>query len=54
MDEERRSRLRSIEVKIMQYQDEIESGQRSIKSGWTMEQQVEHYRRKLLKKVMFF
>ncbi|XP_026475095.1 U2 snRNP-associated SURP motif-containing protein isoform X2 [Ctenocephalides felis] len=50
MDEERRSRLRSIEVKIMQYQDEIESGQRSIKSGWTMEQQVEHYRRKLLKK----
>jgi cwf21 domain len=35
----------------MQYQDEIESGKKSVKSGWTMAQQVEHYRRKLIKKV---
>lgn len=50
MTEERRTKLREIEVKAMQYQDELESGQRSLKSGWTVSQQVEHYRRKLLKK----
>lgn len=50
MSEERRTRLREIEVKAVQYQDELESGQRSLKSGWTVPQQVEHYRRKLLKK----
>jgi hypothetical protein len=35
----------------MHYQDEIESGRKSVKSGWTLQQQVEHYRRKLIKKV---
>ncbi|XP_017778699.1 PREDICTED: U2 snRNP-associated SURP motif-containing protein isoform X2 [Nicrophorus vespilloides] len=50
MTEERRTKLREIEVKAMQYQDELESGSRSIKSGWTVSQQVEHYRRKLLRK----
>ncbi len=35
----------------MQYQDELESGQRALKSGWNISQQVEHYRRKLLRKV---
>lgn len=50
MTEERRTKLREIEVKAMQYQDELESGQRSLKSGWTVPQQVEHYRRKLLRK----
>lgn len=50
MDEERRTRLREIEVKIMQYQDELESGQRTLKPGWSMNQQIEHYRRKLMKK----
>uniref|UniRef100_U5EJB7 Putative splicing regulator n=1 Tax=Corethrella appendiculata TaxID=1370023 RepID=U5EJB7_9DIPT len=49
-EEERRTRLREIEVKLMQYQDEIESGKRSIKSGWTVQQQLEHYRKKLIKK----
>lgn len=48
--EEKRTRLREIEVKIMQYQDELESGHRTLKPGWTMNQQVEHYRRKLMKK----
>lgn len=50
MSEERRTKLREIEVKAVQYQDELESGQRSLKSGWTVPQQVEHYRRKLLRK----
>lgn len=50
MTEERRTKLREIEVKAMQYQDELESGQRSLKSGWTVPQQVEHYRRKLLRR----
>nr|XP_015838454.1 PREDICTED: U2 snRNP-associated SURP motif-containing protein [Tribolium castaneum] len=50
MTEERRNKLREIEVKAVQYQDELESGQRALKTGWTLPQQVEHYRRKLLKK----
>lgn len=52
-DEGKRARLRDIEVKAMQYQDELESGQRALKSGWNISQQVEHYRRKLLRKVEF-
>lgn len=50
MTEERRTKLREIEVKAMEYQDELESGSRSLKSGWSVPQQVEHYRRKLLRK----
>ncbi|CAH0562288.1 unnamed protein product [Brassicogethes aeneus] len=50
MSEERRNKLREIEVKAVQYQDELESGQRSLKCGWSVPQQVEHYRRKLLRK----
>lgn len=50
MTEERRTKLREIEVKAVEYQDELESGQRALKSGWTVSQQVEHYRRKLLRK----
>lgn len=50
-NEERRNRLREIEVKIMQYQDELESGRRTLKSGMTIQAQVEHYRKKLIRKV---
>lgn len=50
MTEERRTKLREIEVKAMEYQDELESGSRSLKTGWSVPQQVEHYRRKLLRK----
>lgn len=50
LDEERRTRLREVELKAMQYQDELESGEKSLKSGWSIAQQVEHYRRKLIKK----
>lgn len=52
-NEERRNRLREIEVKIMQYQDELESGRRTLKSGMTIQGQVEHYRKKLIRKVMY-
>ncbi|GFG39613.1 hypothetical protein Cfor_02887, partial [Coptotermes formosanus] len=50
LNEDRRARLREIELKAVQYQDELECGQRSLKSGWSIQQQVEHYRRKLLRK----
>jgi len=50
-NEERRNRLREIEVKIMEYQDELESGRRTLKSGMTIQAQVEHYRKKLIRKV---
>lgn len=50
-NEERRTRLREIEVKAMQYQDELESGRRTVKPGMTIQTQVEHYRKKLIKKV---
>ena len=48
--EERRQLLRDIEVKVMQYQDELEGGRKGIKSGWTISEQVEHYRKKLLRR----
>ncbi|KAK6638254.1 hypothetical protein RUM44_008683 [Polyplax serrata] len=50
MNEERRAMLREIELKVMQYQDELESGSRKTKTGWTIGQQVEHFRRKLMKR----
>lgn len=49
-DEIKRGRLREIEIKTVQYQDELESGQRAVKPGCTMQQQIEHFRRKLLRK----
>ncbi|CAD7077160.1 unnamed protein product [Hermetia illucens] len=49
-NEEKRNKLREIEMKTMEYQDELESGGREVKPGWTIPQQVEHYRRKLLKR----
>lgn len=49
-NEEKRKRLREIENKVIEYQDELDSGKRLKKSGYTIEEQVEHYRRKLLRK----
>merc|ERR1712088_17034 len=51
-DEERRALLREVEVLVMQYQDELESGRKSVKAGWTVAEQVEHYRRKGMKKTV--
>lgn len=50
MTEERRQKLREIEVKVMKYQDELEAGKRSRKSNMTLTQQIEHHRKKLLAK----
>lgn len=48
--EDKRKKLRQIEVKVLEYQEELESGDRQLKSGWSIKQQVEHFRRKLQKK----
>jgi U2-associated protein SR140 len=40
LDELRRERLRDVEVKVMCYQDNLESGKESLKSGWTISDQV--------------
>ncbi|XP_008274434.1 U2 snRNP-associated SURP motif-containing protein [Stegastes partitus] len=50
MSESKRKRLRELEVKVMKIQDELESGKRQRKSGMSIQQQVEHYRNKLLQK----
>uniref|UniRef100_A0A1A7WV87 U2 snRNP-associated SURP domain containing n=2 Tax=Iconisemion striatum TaxID=60296 RepID=A0A1A7WV87_9TELE len=50
VSESKRKRLRELEVKVMKFQDELESGKRPKKSGRSMQQQVEHYRNKLLQK----
>ncbi|KAK3788420.1 hypothetical protein RRG08_012595 [Elysia crispata] len=52
MSEERRQKLREIELKVVKYQDELEGGKRSRKSGLTMQEQIEHYRRKLHHKLL--
>uniref|UniRef100_A0A8C9R8Q2 Zgc:163098 n=1 Tax=Scleropages formosus TaxID=113540 RepID=A0A8C9R8Q2_SCLFO len=51
LSESKRSKLRELEVKVMKFQDELESGKRPRKTGKTVQQQVEHYRNKLLQKV---
>ncbi|XP_077952030.1 U2 snRNP-associated SURP motif-containing protein isoform X1 [Gasterosteus aculeatus] len=50
INEEKRTKLREIEVKVMKFQDELESGKRPKKPGQSLQEQVEHYRDKLLQK----
>ncbi|XP_069753482.1 U2 snRNP-associated SURP motif-containing protein isoform X2 [Narcine bancroftii] len=50
MSEEKRAKLREIELKVMKFQDELESGKRPKKAGQSMQEQVEHYRDKLLQR----
>uniref|UniRef100_A0A6I8RL20 U2 snRNP associated SURP domain containing n=1 Tax=Xenopus tropicalis TaxID=8364 RepID=A0A6I8RL20_XENTR len=50
MSEEKRAKLREIELKVMKFQDEIESGKRPKKPGQSIQEQVEHYRDKLLQR----
>lgn len=40
-----------MQVKVMKFQDELESGKRPKKPGQSIQEQVEHYRDKLLLKV---
>lgn len=42
------------QVKVMKFQDELESGKRPKKHGQSIQEQVEHYRDKLLQKVLRF
>lgn len=49
-NEEKRKRLREIEIKLVEYQDELESGKRQKKPGYSINEQIEHYRVKLLRK----
>uniref|UniRef100_A0A8C4NDW0 Zgc:163098 n=1 Tax=Eptatretus burgeri TaxID=7764 RepID=A0A8C4NDW0_EPTBU len=50
VSEEKRAKLREIELKVMKFQDELESGKRSRKSGQGLREQVEHYRSKLMQR----
>ncbi|XP_033119834.1 U2 snRNP-associated SURP motif-containing protein-like [Anneissia japonica] len=50
MTEERRAKLREIEMKVMKFQDDVEGGRRSRKSGMSISEQVQKYRKKLLQK----
>ncbi|KAI1898636.1 hypothetical protein AGOR_G00074420 [Albula goreensis] len=50
LSESKRIKLRELEVKVMKYQDELESGKRPRKAGKSVQQQVEHYRNRLLQK----
>lgn len=40
LSEDRRARLRDIELQVIKYQDELESGRTKVKSGWTISEQV--------------
>uniref|UniRef100_A0A672RIJ6 U2 snRNP-associated SURP motif-containing protein n=1 Tax=Sinocyclocheilus grahami TaxID=75366 RepID=A0A672RIJ6_SINGR len=51
MSEEKRAKLREIELKVMKFQDELESGKRPKKSVPSIQEQVELYRDKLLQRV---
>ncbi|KAI1903610.1 hypothetical protein AGOR_G00028980 [Albula goreensis] len=50
LSEDKRTKLRELEVKVMKFQDELESGKRPRKPGMSVQQQAEHYRNKLLQK----
>lgn len=50
VSEERRAKLREIELKVVKYQDDLESGRRSRKSHMSISEQIAHYRKKLLNK----
>ncbi|KAF9800400.1 hypothetical protein SFRURICE_016790 [Spodoptera frugiperda] len=47
----KRETLREIEVRVLKYADEVEAGVRARRPGLSAAQQIQHYRRKLIKKV---
>jgi len=51
VSEERRARLREVEIRVLQYQDELEQGLRSLKAGYSIHRQVAHYRHKMTRKI---
>ncbi|KAK9730980.1 Surp module [Popillia japonica] len=50
LSEEQRDLLRKIEVLVVQYQDELESGKRKRKRGRSMEEEILQYRKNLINK----
>jgi len=40
MSEDRRAKLREVEIAVMRYQDELESGRQALRQGWTISEQV--------------
>uniref|UniRef100_A0A8C1N091 Zgc:163098 n=1 Tax=Cyprinus carpio TaxID=7962 RepID=A0A8C1N091_CYPCA len=48
--EKYKSAVMHLQVKVMNFQDELESGKRQRKSSMTLQQQVQHYRNRLLQK----
>ncbi|XP_047496387.1 U2 snRNP-associated SURP motif-containing protein-like isoform X2 [Penaeus chinensis] len=52
VSEERRAKLREVEIRVLQYQDELEQGIRSVKQGYSIHRQVAHYRHKMMRKDM--
>lgn len=53
IDEEKRKVLREIEVKVVKYIDEIESGKVRREQGLSIQEQAEKYRQELIRKVSF-
>lgn len=53
LSEEQRDLLRKIEVLVMQYQDELESGKRKRKRGRSIDQEILHYRKSLINKYKY-
>merc|ERR1712071_347734 len=51
-NEDRRGKLRDIELKVVRYQDDLEAGNQSRVSGMTVPEQDQQYREHLLRKVM--
>lgn len=52
ISEERRAKLRELEVKVIKYHDDLELGRRTRKEGMSLQDQVQYYRKKLIHKVM--
>ncbi len=49
LSEDRRAKLREVEIRVMQYQDELESAKQPLKSGWTISEQVNVMKSLMLK-----
>jgi U2-associated protein SR140 len=51
MSEERRQKLRDVEIQVLKYTDELESGRREPAYGLSLAEEIEIYRQNLLKKI---
>ncbi|CAF3852658.1 unnamed protein product [Adineta steineri] len=51
ISEERRQKLRDVEIQVLKYADELESGRRERSIGLSLVEEIEAYRQNLLKKI---